>query len=272
MKKILITTSTYPTKEENSASLGVVNLAQWLSRRYMVFVLAPDMNFHATEMDHGEVTIIRYRYFFKKFQTLCGHGGIVANVKRNKFLWALVPFLLASQLIAIIRIVRKEQINIIQANWAFPQGFIAYIANIFLKTPYIITVRGSDIQGIKNVLYRFFVSQSLSQARAITATNPALARDVHDMYKIPMEKIKTIPTEIDFSKFFYRADVAEKIGKKYSLKNGFIFYAGRITDEKGIEILVRAMEVVHKDNPNITLLAAGVPSRNEGSTNTEQAL
>ena len=94
VKKILITTSTFPRWKGDSEPPFISDMAQALSRYFKVIVLAPHAKDAKKKETWGEVEIRRFSYFMPyKWQRLCYSGGIFTNILKNRLNYFLIPFL-----------------------------------------------------------------------------------------------------------------------------------------------------------------------------------
>lgn len=256
-KSILVTTSTFSSDSQEGGSRGVYNLCKALAHNFKIFVLAPHARGLRKEESIQDLNVIRYQYFFERWQKLSYGAGILPNLKNNYWLFFQVPFFLFFQLVAVLKVIKKNHPDLIHANWAFPQGFIAYVASLLVKIPYIITVRGSDIQAINNYCYRLIVKQALKKSRWIVATSPALAQDVVSIYKVSPEKVKIITSGVDLKLFSKRPGTKTEVKKSSKTGNKFILFVGRITPVKQLDVLLKALPGIISRFPQTELLVAG---------------
>jgi len=135
IKSILVLTSTFPRWANDTDPPFVMELSRRLVKENIkIDILAP----HAEgakqkETMHG-MTIYRYRYFFSKWERLAYAGGILANLKKNKLLYFLVPLFSISQIISILKLIKKNNYDLIHAHWLIPQGLLAVlVSRIFDK-------------------------------------------------------------------------------------------------------------------------------------------
>src|SRR4030042_5076273 len=84
---------------------------------------------------------------------------------------------------------------------------------------------------------------------------------VHDLYKVPFEKIRIIPNGIDVNQ--YRPTFNREVLTSYQIDpdKSFVLFVGRITRQKGIFYLVNAIKYL---SPGIQIvLCAGAPDTEE---------
>ena len=113
-KNLLIITTTFPAGRDDKVSARFVfDLAKSLKSYYNVSVLAPSFPGAEKLENMGGVKVHRFSYFFPaSLQRLTTGEGILANMGRNKFLMFQLPFLFFSLFYNLIKIVKKEKIDI----------------------------------------------------------------------------------------------------------------------------------------------------------------
>ena len=129
-------------------------------------------------------------------------------------------------------------------------------ALIFKRKPWVVTYH-SDIIGRKGLIfgtlfsiYRNFYQRLfvLGMAKQVMPTSPQYIKISDTLHMIPKKKLTIIPNGVDLSKF--------KI-KKTKRKKNEIFYVGRLIYYKGLDVLIKAMQKVVKENPKAHLSIGG---------------
>ena len=122
---LLVLTSTYPRWADDPEPGFVHELAKRLTNHFRVIVLGPHApGASATEVLDG-VEGVRYRYAPDRLETLVNDGGIVTNLRRDKWKLLLVPGFVLAQSWCTWRLVRTGSVDVIHAHWLIPQGLIA---------------------------------------------------------------------------------------------------------------------------------------------------
>ena len=98
-------------------------------------------------------------------------------------------------------------------------------------------------------------------ADGVIAVSKSMRQDVHDLYGVPYERIEVIPNGIDTDE--YRPRFNPEVLKRHRIDpdRRFILFVGRITRQKGILHLVRAIR--HIDEDVQIVLCAGAPDTPE---------
>ncbi len=256
MKKILITTSTFPRWKGDSEPPFISDMAQALSRYFKVFVLAPHDKGAQKKERWGEVEIRRFSYFIPyKCQRLCYSGGIFANLLKNKLNYFLIPFLFLFEMIAVIRLIKKENIDLLYANFILPQGFVGAMVKRFIKVPVVVNALGGDV-GIANPVLRYFVKYSIKRADHVVALTPALRDEIHKM-DVGNIDIAIMPLGV-YSDLFDPGFRDKKIRQQYVSNNDpLLLFVGRLVEKKGVAYLINAFPEVLKKFDKSRLLIIG---------------
>jgi alpha-maltose-1-phosphate synthase len=98
-------------------------------------------------------------------------------------------------------------------------------------------------------------------ADGVVAVSQSMRRDVHSIYDVPFEKIRVIHNGIDLEQYRPTPNPAVLTAYGVDPDKPFVLFVGRITRQKGIIHLVRAIEHL---GPGIqTVLCAGAPDTKE---------
>ncbi len=256
MKKILITTSTFPRWKGDSEPPFIADMAQSLSRYFKVFVLAPHAKGAKKKETWGEVEIRRFAYFRPyRWQRVCYGGGIFANLLKNKLNYLLIPFLFFFEMIAAVRLIKKENIDLLYANFILPQGFVGAFLKRIVNVPVIINVLGGDV-AIKNRILKCLVKYSLKRADHVVALTSALQKEINKL-GIGTIDVTIIPLGV-YSDQFSPAFRDEKIRQRYVANNDpLLLFVGRLVEKKGVAYLLKALPEVLKKFDKSKLLIIG---------------
>jgi glycogen synthase len=98
-------------------------------------------------------------------------------------------------------------------------------------------------------------------ADGVVAVSESMRKDVHDLYGVPQEKIRVIHNGIDLEQ--YKPTPDPNVLSRYGVdpKQPYVLFVGRITRQKGIIHLVRAIQYLR---PGVqVVLCAGAPDTKE---------
>ncbi|MFW5992186.1 MAG: glycosyltransferase [Halanaerobiaceae bacterium] len=141
--------------------------------------------------------------------------------------------------------------------------WVAPYAALLSKIPYIITAHGTDIKGYKkDKRYRHIALKAALKAEKIITISQQVHRDVMKYYYLPEEKLKLImngfdenifkPMKIDRNKFLKKL-----LGDRFKEPNKVISFVGKLTNFKGVDLLIRAARIYEEEFPESVTLITG---------------
>jgi glycosyltransferase involved in cell wall biosynthesis len=248
--KVLFLTSSYPRSAEDTASVFLRYLAEHLADRGLeIHVLAPADTISGTIVE-GKITIHRFQYLPFRLQRLAYGSGIMPNLKRSRWLWLQVPFLVTAMAYSLFRVIGREQIDLLHAHWILPQGLLGVATKYFRHVPLVTTVHGADAfalrGGLASVLKRFVVKHS----DAWTTNTPATSRAVDPSAITPRAHV--IPMGVD-TKLFAGGDPAG-LRQHLPRQEFLLLFVGRLVAKKGCRNLLEALTLVAPGLRNRTTL------------------
>ena len=86
-----------------------------------------------------------------------------------------------------------------------------------------------------------------------------MAGELRRFFDVPLDKVTLIPNGVDVTPFKSCSDerVQELRGRFAPNGERLLFYVGRITPEKGVQVLLQALPSILERHPNVRLLVAG---------------
>jgi glycosyltransferase involved in cell wall biosynthesis len=253
IKSILVLTSTFPRWVNDTDPPFVMELSRRLVKENIkVDILAPHAEgAEQKEIMHG-MTVYRYRYFFGKWEQLAYAGGILANLKKNKFLYFLVPLLLISQTISIIKLINKNNYDLIHAHWLIPQGLLAVLVSRMFNKKYpkiLCTSHGGDLFAFQSSLFLNVKKYILNHCDGVTVVSNYM-RDICLQIINIDEKLHVCPMGVDLVSTFKLVEKTERDDKT-------ILFVGRLVEKKGVFVLLDAIKILIQEYPDIGLLIVG---------------
>jgi len=247
-KRLLVLTSTFPRWEGDNTPPFVYDLCRRLTRNFEVWIIAPHAAGAAIREDMGEIHVVRFRYLPDCMEHLAYDGGILANLRNNPLNFLAIPFFLWALWRELQRMLRHISFDVIHAHWIIPQGWIAARRGGRNETPRLVcTVHGSDLNVLRNPIFKQIQHWVFQHADAITVVSHALAEKALAL-GAPPTRLAVVPMGIDVQRLFVPSS---------DPGNRAILFVGRLVPEKGPEVLIDAMPLVLEKHPDATLHVVG---------------
>jgi len=227
-----------------------MELFRRLSEHFKIHILAPHAAGTDSETTFDGMRVTRYHYFLPRWESLAYQGGILANLKKNRCRYALVPFFLLFQTLATRKLLRRFHFDLIHAHWIIPQGACAVLANLIHSTilPILCTSHGGDLYGLSSSAMMWLKRRILENTDVVTAVSRAMRDDLNSL-GVGLEKVHVLPMGVDLKKRFVPPC------KRNETKA--LLFVGRVVEKKGLRFLVEAMPEILAKHPDAILRVAG---------------
>lgn len=253
-KKILVLTSTFPRWPGDTTPPFVYELSRRLAKSFEITVLAPHYPGSPVREERDGVTIRRFRYNLRRFETLAGEKAMLPALRRNRLNYLLLPFFLISEFFSTLYLVRRRRIDCIHAHWLLPQGLIAVLVKVLTGVPFVVTAHGADVFGLQGGLATALKRLVLRKADGVTAVSRVMAEKIRGIAQV--SSLEVIPMGVDASAF--RPDLADpSVRARLGVKGPFLLYVGRLSEKKGVRYLLEAMPKVLERFPDTRLVIIG---------------
>lgn len=249
--RLLVLASTFPRFAGDREPPFVFELCRRLTDTFAITVLAPHAPGVAREETREGLRVLRYRYAWpESWQTLAYQGGILPNLRQNRWRYLLLPGFLAAQWWAIWRLTRRERFDLIHAHWLIPQGALALSAvqGNGSNLPVVCTSHGGDLFGLRGKLARRVKAWVLGQGRGLTTVSEAM-RDEAIHLGANREKVEVIPMGVDLTHRFTPEPARER--------DWDLLFVGRLVEKKGVDLLIAAMPEILRQFPSARLTIIG---------------
>ncbi|MGD8472478.1 MAG: glycosyltransferase [Anaerolineae bacterium] len=263
-------TSSYPRYPGDGVGSFIHSLMRTLAQlEHIVTVLAPH-DPAAVQEWQSEVDVRRVRFIWPDSWSVLGHARSLSGDISLK--WHAYPLVILFSLFAILglwREVRRQQPDVIYAQWLLPAGLIGAVASRLTGVPLVISVHGSDVfvaerRRIARPAARF----ALRNCCHLIACSRDLARRA---VKLGMrsDRVTTIPYGVDVERYKPDNELAQTLRAALQLseEQHVIMAMGRLVYKKGFSYLIEAMPGVLAQFPDAVLLIAG-----QGDLRTELEL
>ena len=228
-RRVLVLTSTYPRYAGDAAVPPFVHeLTRRLVGAFEMHVLAPHAPGSAIEEEVDGVQVHRFRYLPERFETLAYGGGMLPGLRRRPWRLAGLPLLLWAEYQAARRLLAAGGFGLIHAHWAIPHGYIG--AKLKGERALLCTSHGSDLFALDTAWARPFKRLALVRADAVTVVSEALRAKAGSI--MPGMPAEVMPMGVDMGRFTPPSGAQRRDG---------LLYVGRLVEDKGVQILLRAL-------------------------------
>jgi glycosyltransferase involved in cell wall biosynthesis len=261
--KILVLTSSYPTREGTHEGGFVADLVRRLPERGVLpVVLAPHFPGGRFKECRDGVLIFRFPYFFPlRFERLAYGAGFLFNIRRDFFAFVgILPFCLMEFLWTLM-ILFRERVDLIHSHWLIPQGLAGAFIHRITGIPHVVSVHGSDLALIrKSMLLTRICSFIIRQSDAVTVNSRYTRQQLVTLVPGSEQKIRIIPMGVDLESFYQHTTVTEMNRLR---PERIILNVGRLIELKGTRFLIEAMPLVVRAVPGAMLVIIGTGPEEE---------
>ena len=204
-------------------------------------------------------------YNYSQVQKYENHDGLEVFHPRYLVLpkiWKVVDgFLMYYSLHSVMkRNYQQFQFDLLDAHWAFPDGYAAgRIANE-LGIPYTVTVRGSDMTVFAREKFRGnLIRRTLHRAGQVICVARSLQEEVLKL-GIPRELTTVLENGVDPQKFHRIPKLEARHRLQISQEARIILGIGHLSERKGFHFLIQAvneLRSVPKNFPPVQLIIVG---------------
>lgn len=248
---LLVLASTYPRWAGDPEPGFVHELAKRLTQRFRVIALVPHAPGARQRETFEGVEVVRYRYAPERLETLVNDGGIVANLKRDRWKWLLLPTFVLAQAWGVWCLCRREKVDVLHAHWLIPQGLVAALLQLLpgRKVPFVVTSHGADLYALRGRALQALKRWVLARASRSTVVSSAMRETVAAL-GADVGKVAVLPMGVDLQERFVPDETLPRSRSE-------LLFVGRLVEKKGLRHLLDALPEVLRVRPDVTLTVAG---------------
>ncbi len=157
------------------------------------------------------------------------------------------------------RLRKQFQFNIIDAHFAYPDGYAATLLGKWFSVPVTITLRGTEVPQSKQPHLKNRLLQALNNARQVFSVSESLKNHVVGLGADP-GKIQRIGNGVDTRKF---SPVENRLARQQlELPDDakVLISVGGLVDRKGFHRVLEVLPALLKQHPSLIYLIVGGPS------------
>jgi Glycosyltransferase len=188
------------------------------------------------------------RVYFPRFLAL---PGVLRRL--DGFFMALGSYRL------VRRLQREEGFNLIDAHFAYPDGYAATRLGRWLKLPVTITLRGTEVPHARRPALRRRLLAALWDADWVFSVSAALRNHVVAL-GAPEEKIEVVGNGVDPEKFrpVPKQEARERLGLEG--EGPVLITVGGLVERKGFHRVIELLPRLLRRHPELVYLVVGGPS------------
>lgn len=257
--KICVLTHTFPRNDQDVAAAFMKPFADGLVQSgNKVTVVTPFDSQFKRQDDPFEITT--YKYIWPNSLHLLGYSkAMEGDVNLRKRNYMLLPLMLLFGTLALWNVVKREKPDLVNVHWILPNGLMAIIVFWLTRTPFVVTIPGTDAYlASRNKLFGW-VSKFIAQSSAGITSNSSLnlSRIINLGVTGKPTLVLAYPADVSFFKPLNTG--LDKYRTKLKLvKSNFVILAvGRFVYKKGFDYLLKAVARVSKKYPQVRLVIGG---------------
>ena len=251
--KVLVITTVYPNKAQPNLGIFVRERIKQLAKLCDVKVLAPVPYFPP-----AGILKDKYRYRVSSFEYQQDievyHPKFLIIPGLMKFLDGFLLYL--SSVYAAKKIQKKFSFDLIDAHFAYPDGFAAVLLGKHFKKPVTITLRGTLNHLIRYRIRKREIKFALKNANKVFSVSAYLS-DLAKSLGVDESKFEVIPNGVDTTKFqpLDKFESRRKLGIPPDKK--VIVSVGALVNRKGHHRIIEILPMLTKKYSNLLCLIVG---------------
>jgi glycosyltransferase involved in cell wall biosynthesis len=251
-KSICFITNAYPDFDSSGRGIFIKKMTLLLKESgFQILVVTPKIykKSHYVEEQEG-IRVYRFPFF----------SGNRPLIEYEKIPYLRMVFYYMTGFLLTIYVVVKHRCHLIHAHWAIPIGLIGVLVGSFLKTPLIVTIHGSDfrIGTMKTFILKKIFLYVCKRAKHIICVSEVLKRGIEKL-GIKGERISVSPMGVDEP--FFKSLTNREVNR---IDQWITILSNRqLQPIYNISLLIRAIPIILKEEPNTKFIIAGIGSERE---------
>jgi len=168
-------------------------------------------------------------------------------------------FMALGALPMLLRLRRRFGLDLIDAHFAFPDGYAATLLGKWLRMPVTITLRGTEPRLARDPRRRRLIASALKRARAVFAVSRSL-RELAIELGTPEAKTRVMPNGVDTDKFTPVPKDQARKQLNLPTKVPVLISVGALVERKGFHRVLEILPALRGRFPHLHYLIVGGPS------------
>ena len=152
---------------------------------------------------------------------------------------------------------KRFSFDVIDAHFAYPDGYAAVKLGKWLKRPVTITLRGTEIRHSQTPGISPRLKSALTKAQRIFSVSDSLRRHAISIGIEPPEKILVVGNGVDTSKFFPLDKARSRQALSIPADAKVLITVGGLVERKGFHRVIELLPQLRASHPNLRYLAVG---------------
>jgi glycosyltransferase involved in cell wall biosynthesis len=256
--KVLFIVTAYPRHEGDVITpwLGET-IDRLIASGTQVEVLAPAYR-GSTTSKIGGVLVHRFRYAPAPFETLTHDVPALDRIAGNPLYTATLPSYIAAGRSAAIRIAREGNFDVVQTFWPIPHGIFGKAARNASRAALVSTFFSAELnwKGTARKVFGPIIRDIVACSDAVTVISSFTGQRLREY--VPNVETVTIP---------FGAAAVNKLenspaSNERSVDDPFkLLFVGRLVRRKGVDVLLRAVEILSGDPRLSVEIVGGGPEK-----------
>ncbi|EIC21283.1 glycosyltransferase [Thiorhodovibrio frisius] len=270
--KILITSSTFPARDDDPIPSFVREQAIWLKNHdsSLDIVAHAPHNIYSNTTSGSQPSLhyreIRFHYFWPYTWERLSGRGILPALRANPLLYLQIPFMFVCQFLSLWRLARRERPALLYAHWFTPQAINCALVGKLCDIPFLFTTHASDVSVLAKLPFnKKLIAWVCQRASAYTAVSERTAKKLASCFEQQQwrncyaDKLSIIPMGVDARPSPVSHSIQEQTRQQFMLdQRPILLFIGRLTEKKGVDILLRSFAALPaKTRDSLQLVIAG---------------
>lgn len=151
---------------------------------------------------------------------------------------------------------RAGRLDLIDAHFAYPDGYAATLLGRWLGVPVTITLRGTESRHVKDAVFRPRLTVALQRATQVFAVSDSL-RQLALSLGIAPDKVRVVGNGVDLAKFrpMLRDQARAQLGLPTDVP--VLVSVGGLVERKGFHRVIELLPALRRQHPGLLYLVVG---------------